>query len=117
MFVKSGRALKGFQGRGVLGVLVIERDLRHRNVVVSGGRTRPAMLSPITIRRLLCCGEPVKDARSQTRPIRIAGNAAGKKQQRGILSVMIRRSSNVRRVVPGEIDSLRGIVVDERGVS
>src|SRR5205823_11022666 len=65
VLMESGRAPERSERRGILGVLVIERDLGHGEVVVAGSGSDAAVLAPVPVGGLLDSGEAVQDARAE----------------------------------------------------
>src|SRR5436309_14277937 len=99
ILVKVGSATQRRQHSRVLTVFPVGRQGRKGQMVVTGGRAGPAVLTPVPISGLLHRGEAAHDLGSQPLPFWLTKHLARQINQRGPECIMIRRSANVGRIV------------------
>src|SRR5262245_8312099 len=113
IFVKGRGSSERPQSRRVFGEFPIERHSAQREMVVTNGRTRSAVFTPISIFCLFRGREAVKNFCPQALPLSVSEDSSSKQQIRGPQRVMIRRSACVWRVIPGEIVSFSRVWHDQ----
>src|SRR5436309_5445567 len=103
VFVEVRGTQQGRHDDQVLAMFPITGQSGESQMVVTSRGAGAAMLTPVTIRRLLDCGEASHDLSSQPLPFWLAKHLAGQINQRGPERIMIWRSANVGGIVPGEV--------------
>src|SRR2546421_1920916 len=103
------RASQRFERNRVVSILPIKRYLRKGDVVISGGWSVVAVFTPISVRRLLFGGEAAQNLHAKIFPSLVPKHATRKEDKSGPRSIVVRRGSNVRCVVPGRVLSLHCI--------
>src|SRR5207245_1561918 len=109
VFVEVGGAMERLERGGVVAVLIVFRDRRGGQVIVSGGGAGARMLAPVAVWRLLLRGETVHHLGRQPLPILVAENFAGDVYGPRPDRHVIRRRADERRLIQRIILALGSI--------
>src|SRR5689334_20062288 len=74
------------------------------------------MFAPEAVRRLLQRSKPMQDTASEFFPFRIVKKLPGEIEQLRPLRIVVRGCADIRRLVPGKVNSLRGVRFQGRDI-